>query len=77
MADRHVRSRSSVKAIPPIGSDFVSLEAASGIVLLAATVAALVWANAAIGAAITTWWHHHLTIGDRRRSPSPLTSPTG
>jgi len=40
----------------------VSLEAASGIVLLLAALAALVWANTNT-AGYTTWWHHELTIG--------------
>jgi NhaA family Na+:H+ antiporter len=40
----------------------VSLEAASGIVLLLAAAAALVWANAD-SAGYTSWWHHELTFG--------------
>jgi NhaA family Na+:H+ antiporter len=40
----------------------VSLEAASGIVLLLAAAAALVWANADT-AGYTSWWHHELTFG--------------
>jgi NhaA family Na+:H+ antiporter len=40
----------------------VSLEAASGIVLLLATAAALVWANVN-SAGYASWWHHQLTIG--------------
>jgi NhaA family Na+:H+ antiporter len=40
----------------------VSLEAASGIVLLVATAAALVWANTN-RAGYASWWHHQLTIG--------------
>ena len=59
---RHVRVPIVGRAAPPIGSDFVSLEAASGIVLVAAAVAALVWANAD-PAGYTSWWHHQLTIG--------------
>jgi NhaA family Na+:H+ antiporter len=62
MADRHVRLPKLGKAIPPFGTEFVSLEAASGIVLLVATVAALVWANVASGS-YTDWWRHELTIG--------------
>jgi NhaA family Na+:H+ antiporter len=59
---RHIRVPVLGKAAPPIGSDFVSLEAASGIVLLLAAAAALVWANADT-AGYTSWWHHELTIG--------------
>ena len=62
MADRHVRIPKLGRAAPPIGNEFVSLEAASGVVLLVATVAALVWANTA-SASYLTWWHHHLTVG--------------
>jgi Na+:H+ antiporter, NhaA family len=50
------------RAAPPFGSEFVSLEAASGIVLLAATVAALVWANVATGSYLS-WWGHEVTLG--------------
>ena len=40
----------------------MSLEAASGIVLLLATAAALIWANTN-SAGYASWWHHQLTIG--------------
>jgi len=40
----------------------VSLEAASGIVLLLATAAALIWANTN-SASYASWWHHQLRIG--------------
>jgi Na+:H+ antiporter, NhaA family len=59
---RHIRLPVLGKAAPPIGSDFVSLEAASGIVLLVAAAAALVWANTD-AAGYTSWWHRELTIG--------------
>ncbi len=62
MPDRHIRVPRLGKAIPPIGSDFVSLEAASGIVLLLATAAALLWANAAT-ASYQEFWHHTLQVG--------------
>ena len=61
-ARRHIRIPVLGKAAPPIGSDFVSLEAASGIVLLLAAAAALVWANSNT-AGYTSWWHHDLTFG--------------
>jgi NhaA family Na+:H+ antiporter len=50
------------RAAPPIGSEFVSLEAASGIVLLLGAAAALVWANTD-SAGYTSWWQHQLTVG--------------
>jgi NhaA family Na+:H+ antiporter len=59
---RHVRIPVLGKAAPPIGSDFVSLEAASGIVLLLGAAAALIWINRD-AASYTSFWHHQLTIG--------------
>jgi len=59
---RHVRIPVLGKAAPPIGSDFVSLEAASGIVLLLGAAAALIWVNRDT-AGYTSFWHHQLTIG--------------
>ena len=56
---RHIRVPVLGKAAPPIGSDFVSLEAASGIVLLLAAAAALIWANTDT-AGYTSWWHREL-----------------
>ena len=59
---RHIRIPSSARPRHPIGSDFVSLEAASGIVLLLAAVGAIVWANADT-AGYVSWWGRELTIG--------------
>ncbi len=59
---RHIRIPVLGKAAPPLGSDFVSLEAASGIVLLLAAIGALVWANTD-AAGYAAWWDHHLTLG--------------
>lgn len=59
---RHIRIPVLGKAAPPIGSDFVSLEAASGIVLLLAAIGALIWANTDT-AGYTSWWGHELTVG--------------
>ncbi len=61
----HIRfplGRSFGRYVQPIGDEFVSVEALGGIVLLAATVAALVWANVA-GDSYGDVWHTHLTIG--------------
>jgi Na+:H+ antiporter, NhaA family len=59
---RHIRIPVLGKAAPPLGSEFVSLEAVSGIVLLLAAAAALVWANTDT-AGYTSFWHHELTVG--------------
>jgi NhaA family Na+:H+ antiporter len=48
--------------IQPVGDEFVSVEALGGIVLLAATVAALIWANAG-DASYADVWHTNLTLG--------------
>jgi NhaA family Na+:H+ antiporter len=59
---RHLRIPVVGKAAPPLGSEFVSLEAAGGLVLLLAALAALVWANTDT-AGYTDWWGRALTIG--------------
>jgi NhaA family Na+:H+ antiporter len=59
---RHVRIPVLGRAAPPVGSDFVSLEAASGLVLLLAALAALVWVNTD-GAGYAGWWGRELTVG--------------
>lgn len=43
------------RALPPFGDEFVSVEALSGLALLAAAVAAIVWANAATSAYDDVW----------------------
>jgi len=48
--------------LPPLGNDFVSIEALSGLVLLAGAVAAIVWANLAPGA-YGDVWGADLTLG--------------
>jgi Na+:H+ antiporter, NhaA family len=48
--------------LPPRGSDFVDVEVLGGLVLLVATVAALVWANVAPHS-YDDLWTTHLTIG--------------
>jgi Na+:H+ antiporter, NhaA family len=51
-----------VKSRPPV-PDFLRDESAGGIVLLTATVVALVWANSPADGAYTDLWQHELTIG--------------
>src|SRR3954454_9080418 len=48
--------------LPPMGSSFVYVEVLGGIVLLGATIAALVWANAA-RVSYADFWSTNLTIG--------------
>ena len=63
MTDRGgFRIRRVGKAFPPLGDDFISIEALSGLVLLAAAVGALVWANVA-PSGYAEFWHQHLSIG--------------
>ena len=62
MADRGgFRVRHFGKALPPFGDDFVNIEALGGIVLLAAAIGALVWANVATGSYLAVW-HHHIDL---------------
>ncbi len=48
--------------LPPRGSDFVDVEVLGGVVLLAATIATLVWANVSF-VSYERLWSTHLTIG--------------
>jgi Na+:H+ antiporter, NhaA family len=59
---RHIRVPIVGRALSPVGSEFVSVEALGGTVLLAATVAGFVWANVAGGSYDDTW-ARHLTVG--------------
>jgi len=47
----------------PVLVEFLHQEATAGLVLVAATVAALVWANSPAGDAYASFWHQELTIG--------------
>jgi NhaA family Na+:H+ antiporter len=63
VADRgNFRVRRVGKALPPFGDEFVSIEALSGLVLFAAAVAALLWANVSI-TSYRDVWQHHADIG--------------
>ncbi len=48
--------------LPPMGSAFVSVEVLGGVILLAATIAALLWANVSL-LSYEQLWSTHLTIG--------------
>jgi len=52
---RHVRAGRVGRYLPPLGSEFVSVETSSGIALVAAAAAALLWANLAPGSYVDTW----------------------
>ena len=45
----------------PLAS-FLQVEAAGGLVLLVAAIAALVWANSPWDASYTTFWHSEVTV---------------
>jgi len=62
MPRRHFRSRMVGRYLPPLGNEFVSVEALSGLVLLGAAMVALVWANVA-PSSYTDVWGHELTLG--------------
>ncbi|MGI8795997.1 MAG: Na+/H+ antiporter NhaA [Acidimicrobiia bacterium] len=53
------------RRLPPLGDNFVSVEALGGLGLLGATIVALVWANVAGGNSYADVWHTELTLGLR------------
>ncbi|HEY3723956.1 MAG TPA: Na+/H+ antiporter NhaA [Acidimicrobiia bacterium] len=61
MSRRHVRLPLG-RYLPPMGSAFVDVEVLGGVVLLIATIAALVWANVSFSS-YEQVWSTHLTIG--------------
>lgn len=62
MSDRRAFRLPLGRYLPPMGSAFVSVEVLGGIVLLAATGAALVWANVSLSS-YEALWSRQLTIG--------------
>jgi len=61
MAERDTSPASGPVVLRPL-VDFLHTEAASGIVLLAATAVALLWANSPFQDSYTELWHTHLSI---------------
>ena len=59
----HVRIGVFGRFIAPLGEQFVSVEALSGVVLLLATAVALVWANSPWGDAYVSLWAYEITLG--------------
>jgi NhaA family Na+:H+ antiporter len=51
-----------VKGLRPL-PEFLREESAGGVVLLAAAIAALIWANSPADGAYADLWHHELTVG--------------
>jgi NhaA family Na+:H+ antiporter len=62
MTRRHYRSARVGRYLPPLGNEFISVEALSGIVLFAAAAVALAWANAD-PASYADVWGTELTLG--------------
>jgi NhaA family Na+:H+ antiporter len=62
MTSRRAKRVPLGRYLPPLGSAFVSVEVLGGIVLFAATIAALVWANVA-RVSYADVWSTHLTLG--------------
>jgi NhaA family Na+:H+ antiporter len=52
---RHLRAGRIGRYFPPLGSEFVSIETNSGLALVGAAVAALVWVNLAAASYADTW----------------------
>ncbi len=59
----HIRIPVAGRYITPLGDEFASVEALGGIVLFAATLAALVWANSPSSDSYTRLWDYELVIG--------------
>lgn len=62
----HIRIPVAGRLITPLGEDFASVEALSGIVLFVAALAALVWANSPWSDSYTSFWGYELTVGTGR-----------
>ncbi len=62
MSRRRIHAPRLAKYLPTQGTDFVSVEVLSGIALLIAAAAALIWVNVA-SASYFDLWDSHLTIG--------------
>jgi NhaA family Na+:H+ antiporter len=55
MSGRHLHSRKIGRFLPPLGSEFVSIEVGSGLALVAAALAALVWVNVDPASYTSAW----------------------
>src|SRR5438046_10159786 len=57
----HIRIPFAGRYITPLGQEYASVEALSGIVLLLATVVALTWANSPWSDSYTSFWGYDVT----------------
>jgi NhaA family Na+:H+ antiporter len=57
----HIRIPVAGRYITPLGQEYASVEALSGIVLLLATVVALAWANSPWSDSYTSFWGYDVT----------------
>ena len=57
----HIRIPIAGRLITPLGQEYASVEALSGIALLLAAVVALVWANSPSSASYTSFWGYDVT----------------
>jgi NhaA family Na+:H+ antiporter len=57
----HIRIPVAGRLITPLGQEYASVEALSGIVLLLATAIALIWANSAWSESYTSFWGYDIT----------------
>ena len=59
----HIRVPFVGRMITPVGDEFVSTEALGGVVLLLASIAALVWVNGSFDDSYADVWGYELTVG--------------
>lgn len=82
MPSRHhttkARSATPTRSLPGVVHHFIETEAASGLVLAAATVGALVWANSPWQDSYETLWHNPIILeaGGLRIARTSATSST-
>ena len=63
MTERGSRNATPIERLVRPFQDFAQIEASSGFLLIGCTVAALLWANSALGASYSHFWHTKLTVG--------------
>jgi len=70
----HIRLPGLGRYVPPMGSQFVSVEAAGGLVLIAATIVALGLANSPWQQGYADFWHYRIQVGSGRWSVTETTA---